>query len=153
EPVRGAARDSVARRVVAMEVRPFLLDRRPVTNADFLEFVRARPEWRRSHVSRLFADQAYLRHWRGDLDPGPQAPAGSPVVYVSWFAARAFAAAHGGRLPTVAEWELAAAADATRKDASRDPKFLERLRDAYARPAAAILPAVGGPANAWGVQD
>ena len=162
EPVRATPRnapaaaispDSIVRRVVAVDVRPFLLDRRPVTNADFLEFVRAHPEWRRSRVSRLFADESYLRHWQQDLDPGVRAPAASPVVYVSWFAARAYAAAQGGRLPEVAEWELVAAADETRKDATRDPKFLARLREIYARPATPILPAVGGPANAWGVQD
>ena len=39
---------------------------------------------------------------------GPGAPAESPVVRVSWFAARAYAAWCGKRLPTTAEWERAA---------------------------------------------
>ncbi len=153
-PVRGTARDTVLKRTVAVTVASFELDRRPVTNGEYLEFVRAHPAWRRSRVSRLFADESYLRHWLSDLDPGPRAPERSPVVHVSWFAARAYAAAHGGRLPTVAEWELAAAADETRKDASRDPRFLSRVREWYSRPAAAVLPAVGqGVPNAWGVED
>ncbi len=154
QPVRGTARDTILKRTVAMTVTPFELDRRPVTNGEYLEFVRAHPEWRRSRVSRLFADESYLRHWRDDLDTGPRAPSRSPVVYVSWFAARAYAASHGGRLPMLAEWELAAAADETRKDASRDPRFLAHLREWYSRPAAAVLPAVGqGVPNAWGVED
>ena len=154
QPVKGANRDTVLRRTVAVTVAPFELDRRPVTNAQYLEFVRAHPEWRRSRVSRLYADASYLRHWRGDLDLGPQAPPQAPVVHVSWFAARAYAAAHGGRLPTVAEWELVGAADETRRDATRDPAFLAKLREWYSRPSAAVLPGVGsGVRNVWGVED
>jgi formylglycine-generating enzyme required for sulfatase activity len=152
--VKGANRDTVLRRTVSVTVAPFELDRRPVTNAQYLEFVRAHPQWRRSRVSRLYADASYLRHWRGDLELGEQAPPRSPVVRVSWHAARAYAAAHGGRLPTVAEWELVAAADETRKDATRDPAYLAKLREWYSRPSARVLPSVGtGPPNAWGVQD
>ena len=154
QPVRGARRDTVVRKVVAVTVPPFDLDCRPATNGDYLAFVREHPEWRRSRASRLFADESYLRHWRGDLDPGPGAPATSPVVHVSWYAARAYAAACGKRLPTVAEWELAGAADETRRDATADPAFLERLRNWYSRPAPAVLPPVGkGLRNAWGVVD
>lgn len=151
QPVRG---DTAQRRVVTVPVAPFDISRRPVTNAEYLEFVRAHPEWRRSKVSRLFAEESYLRHWRGDLDLGPGAPPSSPVVHVSWFAARAYSAAQGGRLPTVAEWELAAAADETRRDATGDPAFLERVRHWYAQPSPQVLPAVGrGVRNVWGVED
>jgi formylglycine-generating enzyme required for sulfatase activity len=154
QSVRGAGRDTLLRAVVAVDVPPFLLDRHAVTNADYLEFVRAHPEWRRSRVSRLFADESYLHHWRGDLDPGPAAPATSPAVYVSWFAARAYCSARAGRLPTVAEWELVAAADETRRDASRDRRFLGRVREWYSRPATAVLPEVGHTfRNVWGVDD
>ncbi len=154
QPVRGTTRDTLLRRTVAVRVAPFELDRRPVTNGEYLAFVRTHPEWRRSRVSRLFADESYLRHWRGDLDLGPRAPAQSPVVCVSWFAARAYAAALGCRLPTLAEWELAAAADESRRDATADARFLARLREWYSRPAPAVLPSVGkGPPNAWDVQD
>src|SRR5262245_57079634 len=71
QPVRVAGRDTVVRRVVTARVAPFLMDRRPVTNAEYLAFVREHPEWRRSQVSRLFADESYLRHWRGDVELGP----------------------------------------------------------------------------------
>lgn len=154
QPVRDARRDTVVRRVVVTRLPAFDLDRRPVTNADYLAFVRTHPQWRRSRVSALFADESYLRHWRGDLDPGPGAPAQSPVVHVSWFAARAYAASLGKRLPTVAEWELAGAADERRRDARSDPAFLGRLREWYSRPVPAVLPAVGtGFRNVWGVED
>ena len=38
-------------------VAPFCLDALPVTNGDYLEFVRANPAWQRSRVKRLFADE------------------------------------------------------------------------------------------------
>lgn len=148
----GAAK--LERRVENVRVAPFRIERRPVTNAEFLAFVHEHPEWRRSRVSRLFADAGYLKHWRGDLDPGPLAPAESPVVNVSWFAARAFLADRGERLPTVAEWELVAMADEHARDATGDARFLTRLRDAYEQPAPRVWPAVGrGWRNVYGVDD
>ena len=91
-------------------VAAFLLQGRPVTNAEFLAFVQANPKWRSSQVSPLFADTGYLGEWAGALELGPGAPAASPVVRVSWFAARAYARWKGLRLPITAEWERAAAA-------------------------------------------
>jgi formylglycine-generating enzyme required for sulfatase activity len=135
-------------------VAAFDMDVYPVTNAQYLAFVRDHPEWRRSRVQRLFADDAYLRHWRGDLELGDDAPSSSPVVNVSWFAARAYLRALGKQLPTVDQWEYAAAASERQRDASRDPAFLERLRVWYARPAPARLPVVGSTfRNVYGVGD
>ena len=61
-------------------VKAFYLDAVPVSNGDFLEFVRANPRWQRSQVKRLFADESYLKDWAGDLDPGNDAPANAPVT-------------------------------------------------------------------------
>jgi formylglycine-generating enzyme required for sulfatase activity len=129
-----------------VEVAAFWLDREPVTNADFRAFVAAHPEWSREHVKPIFVDPSYLQ----DLST---APAHAPVVHVSWFAARAYCAAHGGRLPREAEWELAAAADEHTRDASRDPAFQARVLAWYGHPTPSVLPDVGGAPNAWGVRD
>ncbi|MEO7363657.1 MAG: formylglycine-generating enzyme family protein [Gemmatimonadaceae bacterium] len=86
----------------------FLLATRPVTNADYLRFVKANSEWRRSRVPRIAADSQYLRHWSGELQLGLNAPPTAAVVNVSWFAASAYASWVGGRLPSTMEWELAA---------------------------------------------
>ncbi len=35
----------------------------PVTQAEFLKFVQANPEWRRGTIARTFADSGYLKDW------------------------------------------------------------------------------------------
>ncbi|MFI5337325.1 MAG: formylglycine-generating enzyme family protein [Opitutales bacterium] len=124
---------------VRVAVAAFLLDERPVTNAEFLAFVAANPRWRRSRVSPLFADSSYLGHWAGDLEPGAGAPPAAPVVRVSWFAARAYARWAGKRLPTTAEWERAASAGYTCADGKKDPQFNRDLYAWLGRPVPAVL--------------
>lgn len=121
------------------KVAAFQLDTTPVTKKQFLEFVTENPRWRRSQVSKLFADDSYLKNWKSDLDPGDDLD--SPVTYVSWFSARAYAKAHGLRLPTVDEWEYVACADATRADASTDQAYTQVILDWYSRPSPTPLPA------------
>src|SRR5690348_9618524 len=93
------------------QVAQFAIDREPVTRADFLRFVRANPAWRKSAIKPEFADGSYLNDWAADLDAGGVAALDEPVRNVSWFAARAYCAAQGKRLPTTDEWEYVAAAD------------------------------------------
>lgn len=137
-----------------ISVKAFYLDVLPVTNGDFLAFVRANPQWRRSQTKRIFADDAYLKNWAGDLDPGTNASLNSPVTFVSWFAAKAYAQWKGKRLPATAEWEYAAAASPSRPDAERDPEFQRQVLAWYSTPSSQKLPPVGaGQSNFWGIHD
>ncbi len=134
-------------------VKPFSLDVLPVTNEDFLRFVRANPRWQRTAVKRLFADESYLKNWAGDLELGTNAPANAPVTFVSWFAAKAYAQWSGKRLPTTAEWELVAAAGYTNVDGEVDVVFKRDLLAWYAAPAQKLANVGAGRTNHWGVHD
>ncbi|RMH90925.1 formylglycine-generating enzyme family protein [Lysobacter pythonis] len=137
-----------------VRIAPFQLMETPVTNAEFLAFVRAHPKWRRGRVADTFAEPRYLQHWAGPTTLGPKAAPQQPVVNVSWFAADAYCKAQGARLPSWGEWEYAAAADETRRDARADRVWRERILHWYSRSSNAPLARVGlQNANVYGVRD
>ena len=129
-PLYGDSAD-IDQRSGKITLEDFYLDAGAVSNAAFLEFVRTHPQWRKSRIKKIFADENYLAHWHDDMTPGP---ATAPVVNVSWFAARAFCHTRGAALPTTAQWEFAAAASETEVDASGDAEFLARILTWYSLP-------------------
>ncbi len=160
-PVPGGSFQSVlpagpsgAAAAAPVSVRPYSLRAVPVSNAEFLAFVTRHPEWLRGSVPRLLTDAGYLRHWQSPLVLGDGALPDQPATQVSWYAARAFCEAENARLPDWYEWELAAAADATRADARGDPAWRQRILDWYAKPGSSPLPRVGrDDANVYGIHD
>lgn len=122
-----------------MKVRPFYLDTRAVTNAEYLEFVKANPKWSKSKVSKLFADAGYLKHWKGDYSIGDAKVNHSPVTNVSWYAANAYSKWKNKRLPTLSEWEYVG-----NMPLVNDKRPVEKvILDWYSKPTPATLPAVG----------
>ena len=140
----------------ATTVASFYLDIYQVTNAQYVAFVQANRRWRRSQVSPLLADAAYLQHWQADFPPPEVAAAIAqrPVTHVSWFAARAYCRWQQKRLPSSAEWELVALASETAPDGRKDPGYQARLLEWYTLPTPAMPPLIGsGQKNYWGIYD
>jgi eukaryotic-like serine/threonine-protein kinase len=76
-----------------VEVQPFYLDVREVTNEEYLQFINK-------------TGRSAPSHWiNGEPDPGESQ---LPVINVSWDDAQAYAQSVGKRLPTEKEWEYAA---------------------------------------------
>lgn len=92
-----------------VQVDSFYMDETAVTNEQYVEFLKDNPKWRRSEIPPVFTNDGYLREWKSNLDPGYEnVGENRPVTRVSWYAANAYCAAQGGRLPTLNEWEYSA---------------------------------------------
>jgi len=119
----------------AASVAPFRIDRRPVTNGDYLEFMsddgyRDERHWTAAGWKWLEETRnAAPKHWTRDGDSwttrsmdrvSPVDPR-RPVCHVSWHEAAAFARWSGKRLPTETEWEIAASASTPGRSAIAFP--------------------------------
>ncbi len=137
---------------VPVEVETFLLDPYPVTNAEFLDFVREEEKWQKDKPIKLYADEAYLNHWAGPLDLG-QADPRAAVTNVSWFAAKAYCAWEGNRLPTLDEWENAAMAREDQVDARAEKEYNQYILSWYESPKTFLNPVGTGMKNIYGIHD
>jgi len=82
-----------------IEMKRFFMDRYPVTNKQFYQFIQ-------ESGYRPADTTGYLRHWTNGMYP--RGMENHPVVWVSLDDARAYARWSGKRLPTEQEWQYAA---------------------------------------------
>lgn len=126
------------------EVGPLLVDETPVTNSDFLVFIKANPQFSKSKIANLYADKGYLSHWKNDY-AFDKTIAQFPVTHVSWFAARRYCEAQGKRLPTIAEWEVASD--------SQNTTVEEKILEWYSKPGSKLRNVGQESGNKFGVKD
>ena len=75
--------------VRTVNVAAFSMDIYEVTNAQYKRFVDANPQWQKGRIRARYHDGDYLKHWNGNRYPSGKV--NHPVVYVSWYAANAYA--------------------------------------------------------------
>ncbi|MGJ8761775.1 MAG: formylglycine-generating enzyme family protein [Polaribacter sp.] len=117
-----------------VKINNFSMDVYPVTNKEYLEFVKKHPKWQRSNVIKLFADESYLAQWKSDTILNENQKLNSPITSVSWFAAKNYCETQDKRLPTVDEWEYVAMANKTMPDARTLKSYNEFILSWYEKP-------------------
>lgn len=136
-----------------VEVKDFQIDKYPVTNQQFVAFLKANPQWQKSNVLKLYADGNYLRQFKNDTVLKNNENPNSPVTYVSWFVAKAYCECQGKRLPTIDEWEYVAMADETTADARLKTSYNQDILSWYETPRTDEKTVGSTPKNYWGVYD
>lgn len=145
-PLYGSGKNEVT-------VDEFSIDVFPVTNQEYLTFVKQNKNWRRSNVKKIFSDENYLITWLNDTTLGVNMLPNAPITNVSWFAANAYCDATNARLPTVDEWEYVAMADEERKDARTKKSYNQYILDWYEKGNTYKNDIGSTYKNKWGVYD
>ena len=136
--------------VHTVAIDAFYMDKYEVTNAQYKQFVDANPQWQKDHIDEAFHDGSYLALWNGNDYPSGRA--NYPVVYVSWYAAVAYAQWVGKRLPTEAEWEYAARGGLSGKKYPWG-NDLDSSKANYNYNARDMTPVATYPPNGYGLYD
>ena len=134
-------------------VKDFLLDVYPVSQEQYLAFVKKYPKWQKSKVLALFADKNYLSKWQSDTELGKNTSSKAAITNISWYAAKDYCACQGKRLPSMDEWEFAAMASPTQANAQRDSIFNRQIIEGYEIPKTYKKDIGSTYKNYWGIWD
>lgn len=134
-----------------IRIASFYMDKYPVTNRQFREFVKHNNKWAKEKIKPLFADDTYLQHWVSGMSFQQEE---SPVVNVSWYAAQAYCECQGKRLPTIYEWEYAAGFDLINQQTGEKIDPDDVVLKWYSSPNPEVLPVVATTyKNELGIYD
>ncbi len=137
-------RDEMPRHRISVD--PYAIDAHPVTNEQFVQFLEAmggEKDHNNNDIIRLRESRIKRLGGKLSIESGY---AKHPVVGVTWYGAMAYSKWIGKRLPTEAEWEIAAAGDTypTGKDIDRtQANFFS----------SDTTPVMSYPPNAFGLYD
>jgi len=134
-------------------INSFSMDMFPVSNVNYLAFVKKNKRWRKSKIKKIFADENYLYSWKNDTNIGNDMNPNSAITNVSWFAAKAYCECQGKRLPTVDDWEYVAMANENIADARKIKSYNQSILDWYEKPNTSINSIGKSFKNYWGVYD
>ncbi|MFN8671593.1 MAG: formylglycine-generating enzyme family protein [Candidatus Sericytochromatia bacterium] len=98
---------TIEKKFKAVFINSFLIDKYPVTKKEYLDFIKNNPNWSKTNIPSIFADNNYLLDWTNHLGL-ENYKYNEPVTYVSWFAAKSYCESKQKKLPTNLEWEFAA---------------------------------------------
>lgn len=115
-------------------INDIFMDIYPVSNAQYVDFVKAYPKWQRSKTLALFADKNYLSGWMNDTVLAATQKLNAAITNVSWFAAKAYCSCQDKRLPTVDEWEFVAKSNEKLADARKVPNYNNYILSWYEKP-------------------
>jgi len=134
-------------------IEDFYTDVYPVTNLEFLQFVKQNPKWKKSMVKKLFVDDNYLSNWKSDTNLNNSQSLNTPITNISWFAANDYCECQGKRLPTIDEWEYVAMANEEIPDARKLKTYNEFILSWYEKPKTFNNEIGSTFKNYWGVYD
>ena len=102
-------------------------------------------------MSAKQAESNYLKQW--DKNGPKAADANKPVTNVSWFAAHAYCAAQGKRLPTNDEWEFVGLASELQANGSNEPSYNRTILSWYENGSKGLKNIRQNKPNFYGVYD